>query len=74
MIRLPFPATWLVPAATAAWAVWTWANEHSVQREKERLVLAQNHLADLLNYLEKKLGYSYFPATRKKCGPSMEAL
>ena len=40
---------------------------------KERLILAQNHPADLLNYLEKKLGYSYFPATRKKCGSSMEA-
>lgn len=74
MIRLPFAATWLVPAATAAWAVWTWAHDHFLQREQERLVLAQNHLADLLNYLEKKLVYSYFPATRIKCVSSMEAL
>jgi hypothetical protein len=31
-----FPSAWLVPAATAAWAVWTWAHEHSLQRERER--------------------------------------
>lgn len=34
----------------------------------ERLAEAQNHLVDLLRYLEKKEGYSYFPAQRKKCG------
>ena len=33
----------------------------------ERLVEAQNHLVDLLDYLESKEGYSYFPAKRKKC-------
>ena len=36
---------------------------------RERLIEAQNHLVDLLNYLEKKLGYSYFPGARKKCSP-----
>lgn len=40
---------------------------------KERLVIAQNHLVDLLNYLEKKLSYSYFPTTRKKCRSRLEA-
>ncbi|MGD8958026.1 MAG: hypothetical protein PVJ03_11880 [Chromatiaceae bacterium] len=35
---------------------------------RERLAEAQNHLVDLLNYLERKEGYSYFPAKRKKCG------
>jgi len=30
------PTAWLVPAATAIWAVWTWAHEHSLAREKER--------------------------------------
>jgi hypothetical protein len=34
---------------------------------RERLAEAQNHLVDLLNYLERKEGYSYFPAKRKKC-------
>lgn len=27
---------WLVPAATAIWAVLTWAHQHSLEREKER--------------------------------------
>lgn len=40
----------------------------------ERLVEAQNHLVDLLNYLEEKEGYSYFPAERKKCRPSRDAV
>jgi hypothetical protein len=31
-----FPTAWLVPAATAVWAVWTWAHQHSLEREKER--------------------------------------
>ena len=34
---------------------------------QDRLAEAQNHLVDLLNYLERKEGYSYFPAKRKKC-------
>ena len=33
----------------------------------ERLAEAQNHLVDLLDYLESKEGYSYFPAKRNKC-------
>ncbi len=33
---MAFPTTWLVPAATAVWAVATWAHEHAKQREKER--------------------------------------
>ncbi len=31
-----FPTAWLVPAATAVWAVWTWAHEQSLERERER--------------------------------------
>jgi len=33
---MAFPTAWLVPAATAVWAVATWAHEHAQQREKER--------------------------------------
>ena len=33
---MAFPTAWLVPAATAVWAVWTWAHQHSLEREKER--------------------------------------
>ncbi len=36
----------------------------------ERLAETQNHLVDLLNYLERKEGYSYFPSKRKKCNVS----
>jgi hypothetical protein len=34
---------------------------------RERLRRAQNHLVDLLHYLEVKEGYSLFTGTRKKC-------
>lgn len=34
---------------------------------QERLAEAQNHLVDLLEYLENKEGYSLFPGTRKRC-------
>ena len=30
------PTAWLVPIATAGWAIWTWAHEHALGREKER--------------------------------------
>lgn len=33
---MKLPTAWLVPAATAVWAVWTWAHEQSLEREKER--------------------------------------
>ncbi len=33
----------------------------------DRLAEAQNHLVDLLAYLEAKEGYSLFPGKRKKC-------
>ena len=33
---MAFPTAWLIPAATAVWAVWTWAHEQSLAREKER--------------------------------------
>ena len=52
MIRLPFPATWLVPAATAAWAVWTWAHEHSLQREKERARITALYVNPFLSACE----------------------
>jgi hypothetical protein len=34
---------------------------------RSRLEMAQHHLVDLLNYLEKKEGYSLFTGERKKC-------
>ncbi len=39
---------------------------------RERLAEAQNHLVDLLNYLEEKEGYKLFAGKRKKCKRSRE--
>ena len=39
----------------------------------ERLAETQNHLVDLLNYLEAKEGYSLFVGERKKCGRLQQA-
>ena len=35
---------------------------------RERLAEAQNHLVDLLNYLEEQEGFKLFTGERKKCG------
>jgi hypothetical protein len=47
-----FPTTWLVPAATAAWAVWTWAHEHSIEREKERARITALYVNPFLSACE----------------------
>jgi len=35
---------------------------------RDRLMAVQNHLVDLLGYIEGEMGYSVFPGKRKKCG------
>lgn len=35
--------------------------------KRECLAEAQNYLVDLLDYLEEKEAYSYFPGEREKC-------
>jgi len=35
---------------------------------RDRLMAVQNHLVDLLGYIEGETGYSVFPGRRKKCG------
>jgi hypothetical protein len=81
MIRLPFPATWLVPAATAAWAVWTWAHEHSLQRQKERARITALYVnpflsacEDLQSRIHKILELDGLPELRKRYpdGPHAE--
>ena len=49
---LAIPTTWLVPAATAAWAVWTWAHEHSIEREKERARITALYVNPFLSACE----------------------
>lgn len=52
MIPLPFPTTWLVPAATAAWAVWTWAHEQALERERERARITALYVNPFLSACE----------------------
>lgn len=49
---MAFPTAWLIPAATAAWAVWTWAHEHSLAREKERARLTALYVNPFLSACE----------------------
>ncbi len=37
---------------------------------RDRLIVVQNYLVDLLNYMEKKEGYTLFPGERLKCEPA----
>jgi len=47
-----FPTAWLVPAATAVWAVWTWAHEQSLEREKERARITALYVNPFLSACE----------------------
>ena len=47
-----FPTTWFVPAATAAWAVWTWAHEQSLERDKERARITALYVNPFLSACE----------------------
>lgn len=53
-MRLPFAitTTWLVPAATAAWAIWTWAHQQSLEREKERAKITALYVNPFLSACE----------------------
>ena len=43
------------------------ANDAQGLPGRERLAEVQNHLVDLLSYVEEKVGYSVFDGSRKKC-------
>ena len=49
---IAFPTTWLVPAATAAWAVWTWAHENALERERERARITALYVNPFLSACE----------------------
>jgi len=49
---MPFPTAWLVPAATAVWAVGTWAHEYALQREKERARITALYVNPFLSACE----------------------
>ncbi len=46
------PTAWLIPAATAIWAVWTWAHENSLVRARERERMAALYVSPFLSACE----------------------
>lgn len=49
---LMIPTAWLIPAATAVWAVWTWAHENSLERARERERMAALYVNPFLSACE----------------------
>jgi len=44
---------WLIPVATAAWAVWTWAHDHEMERQRERTRMAALYVSPFLSACEE---------------------
>lgn len=68
-----FSTAWLVPAATAIWAVLTWAHQHSLEREKERERITALYVnpflsacEDLQSRIYKLLELNGLPALRDR--------
>ena len=43
---------WLIPVATAVWAVWTWAHDHEKERQRERARMAALYVSPFLSACE----------------------
>lgn len=43
---------WLIPVATAAWAIWTWAHDHERERQRERARMAALYVSPFLSACE----------------------
>lgn len=44
---------WLIPVATAAWAVWTWAHDHEKERQRKRARMAALYVSPFLSACEE---------------------
>jgi hypothetical protein len=44
---------WLIPVATAAWALWTWAHDHEKERQRERARMAALYVSPFLSACEE---------------------
>jgi hypothetical protein len=44
---------WLIPVATAVWAVWTWAHDHEMERKRERSRMAALYVSPFLSACEE---------------------
>ena len=40
---------WIIPVATAVWAVWTWAHDHEKERQRERARMAALYVSPFLS-------------------------
>jgi hypothetical protein len=47
------PMQWLIPVATAVWAVWTWAHDHEMERRRERTRMAALYVSPFLSACEE---------------------
>jgi len=44
---------WIIPVATAAWAIWTWAHDHERERQRERSRMAALYVSPFLSACEE---------------------
>jgi hypothetical protein len=44
---------WIIPVATAAWAIWTWAHDHERERQRERARMAALYVSPFLSACEE---------------------
>jgi hypothetical protein len=44
---------WIIPVATAAWAIWTWAHDHERERQRERIRMAALYVSPFLSACEE---------------------
>jgi hypothetical protein len=44
---------WIIPIATAAWAIWTWAHDHERERQRERARMAALYVSPFLSACEE---------------------
>ncbi len=52
MPKINFSMNWLVPVATAVWALWTWAHERNRERDEERARLTALYVNPFLSAAE----------------------
>ena len=52
MAKININMQWLIPVATAAWAVWTWAADREREREKDRARLSALYVNPFLSACE----------------------
>jgi hypothetical protein len=52
MPKIDIKTQWVIPSATAAWAVWTWAVDRERERSKERTRISALYISPFLSACE----------------------